>query len=75
MYTKICGEMTEQLILPVFWCTQYYHKFIVLFSNESSWSYNCLNIFAKQINCIKATIDESFPIFTIALLTRGAIFL
>ena len=82
--TKICVqkfvvEMTEQLIFTVFWSTQYNPSSIVLFSNESSkllffWSDNCLNIFTKQINYIKATTDEIFPIFTIALLIREAIF-
>ena len=65
------AEITEQLIFPVFWSTQYYR--IVLFS--LFWSYNCLHIFAKQINCIRPTTDEIFPIFTIPLLIRGAIFL
>ena len=73
--TKICiqkfvAEMTEQLTFPVFWSTQYNPKSIVPF-----WSYNCLNIFTKQINYIKAKTDETFPIFTIALFIRGAIFL
>ena len=60
--------MTEQLIFPVLWSTQYNPYSVILFNNETInfqffWSNNYFNIFRKQINYIKSTTNEISPIF------------
>ena len=74
-------EMTEQLLFPVSWSTQCNPKSVILFSNKTyNFHFSGLLILLTYlknkyiVNYIKATTNEIFPIFTTALLIRGAIY-